>query len=59
MTTGAAAAPPTSDGSLTHRQILTILAGLLGRFTDAYEALGTEWVDDRVAHRGSRTGGTN
>ncbi len=34
-------------------------AGLLDRFTQAYEAANTEWITERIANRSARTGSTN
>jgi DNA-binding MarR family transcriptional regulator len=31
-------------------------AGLLGRFTKAYEAANTDWINDRLSHRAGRLG---
>jgi DNA-binding MarR family transcriptional regulator len=34
-------------------------ASLLGRFTQAYEATARNWIDDRIAARSGRGGGTS
>ena len=34
-------------------------AGLLDRFTQAYEAANTEWINDRLANRAGRMGSTH
>ena len=35
---------------------LRLFAGLLDRFTKAYEAANTDWINDRLAHRAGRLG---
>jgi DNA-binding MarR family transcriptional regulator len=34
-------------------------AGLLGRFTEAYDSANTDWIKERVVTRPARTGSTN
>ena len=34
-------------------------ASLLHRFTEAYEAADTDWINDRIATRSGRAGSTN
>ncbi len=40
-------------------QDVTQLSVLLRRFTDAYDAANSEWINDRVATKAARAGSTN